>query len=52
MNRATANRALDQLDAAERDYQTLLSAGSSSYRTKVLFGLPRFTSARKTARRA
>ena len=39
VNRALANFSLDRLDAAQRDYEALLGAGSSSYRTQVLFGL-------------
>jgi predicted Zn-dependent protease len=38
-NRAVAHGALDQLDAALRDYQALLDAGTSAYRIPVLYGL-------------
>jgi tetratricopeptide (TPR) repeat protein len=38
-NRAVTYGALDQFDAALRDYQTLLDSGTSGYRVPVLYGL-------------
>lgn len=38
-NRATANAKLDRLDAAQRDFETLLKVAKSSYRTVAMLGL-------------
>ncbi len=38
-NRATANSKLDRLDAAQKDFETLLNVAKSNYRAVALFGL-------------
>ncbi len=38
-NRAIVNSALDRLDAAQRDYETLLKVAKSNYRISAFFGL-------------
>jgi tetratricopeptide (TPR) repeat protein len=38
-NRAIANYSLDRLDAAQRDYKSILDVAKSSYRISALFGL-------------
>ena len=39
LNRAMANFALDRLDAAAADYQTILATSKSAYQVQVLFSL-------------
>src|SRR5262249_41633706 len=39
LNHALACLSLDRLDAAQQDYETLLSSGTSTYLTQVHFGL-------------
>jgi len=38
-NRATANSKLDRLEAAQKDFESLLGVAKSNYRTVALFGL-------------